>query len=163
MMRTGKKNNWSGANYGNRCPPSDFKPAPDCEHCNSGMTVLVTPKHFPVEVVALVCFKCGRVKEYREGLLFFTPLEAMRERSGRQHFVKRRVAVESKQPKDYETARQKIIMGFEMGVPAKDIATELGMMEMEILVIAKREGVLEKENQDAGERTGSDERNQHFH
>jgi hypothetical protein len=121
--------------------PSTFVRRAKCSACDSGVTVLVAPSHWPVEAVARVCYACGRVREYVvSGLLLFTPRQAIRERRPRQHVVKHRTALERETPHDFETVRNMIIMGIETGLEEAVIAEELRLTPLDVRRIAAASG-----------------------
>lgn len=101
-----------------------FVPNPACVHCDAAITFTTCPTHWPMDTVAKVCYACGRVREYVDGLLIFTPREAVVEYTKRLGgVVKGGVAHATEEG---EVNRLTVVDFLEMGFPAAVIAAELG-------------------------------------
>jgi len=108
-------------------------PHAPCGRCGCAFVSVVCPNHFPVEVVALVCFACGRSIAFVDGVLLITVRQALRESTARPWVVKHRTAKstenESLSP---GRLRELVDLGRRDGLSDADIAEALGISEEEV-------------------------------
>ena len=95
-----------------------------CGKCLCEVTVIVSPKCWPIETIALVCALCGSVVEYMDQMLIFAPKKAAVEHVRRQWVVRHKTAL---QPSEYEVARELILMGLDGGLSDDEVAEQIGV------------------------------------
>lgn len=135
--RRGNPSIWEAASCARRERPNLFTPAAKCANCVDGATFLVPPSHWPVDTVARVCYACGRVQEYVDNLLLFTPREAVIEFQPRPWAVRRGVAIE---PAGGLVPRDLIVSELESGCTVSQIAAFLRVDRHYVLNVARAAG-----------------------
>jgi DNA-binding CsgD family transcriptional regulator len=102
-----------------------------CPRCARSQTVLVCPTMWPIAIVAVCCFDCGRVRDYKAAEMILTPLEAARMYKNRGFVTKRGISrdvdVNTCAASDLETLVQLILMGRDAGLSEREIADSVGV------------------------------------
>jgi DNA-binding CsgD family transcriptional regulator len=101
-----------------------------CSRDGCASTMLVCPTMWPIAVVAVVCFACGRVREYKAAPMILSPLEAARMYKNRGFVTKRGVSHDADTKtcpaSDLETLVELIVMGRDAGMNPREIADSTG-------------------------------------
>jgi DNA-binding CsgD family transcriptional regulator len=102
-----------------------------CPRCSRSQTVLVCPTMWPIAIVAVCCFDCGRVRDYKAAEMILTPLEAARMYKNRgfvtRKGISRDVDANTCVASDLETLVQLILMGRDAGLTEREIADSVGV------------------------------------
>jgi len=120
-------------------PKSAFVKAQYCVHCTPDSFFIVSSDHWPIDTVAKICYACGRVHEYIDGLLLMAPREAVIEFQSRPWAVRRGVAIA---PSDSEIDREELIEKLEEGLTPTEISRELHVERDFVMKIAVAAGFL---------------------
>ena len=109
---------------------------PPCGKCGCEFINVVCPVHWPIESVALCCAKCGSVVDYIDGLLLLTVKQAIKDRQGRSHVVRRGIGIEPPGMSGLGVAKELVQMGIGGGLTDQDIAEAMGVTEEYVSLIA---------------------------
>jgi hypothetical protein len=104
-------------------PWEGIKEAPcSCSKCGGNWVVKACPQYWPIDSIALVCFYCGSVIDYVDGLLILEIREVIA--SQRKHWMSSG-RVRDTEITPFAVLKELILMGIDGGLTDMEISQEL--------------------------------------